>query len=105
MRHLLSKSIKFFGCENYVFSYPFFNKKGGLIFLEEKPDALEFISDYVKTLALYDAKLYFCSHRQLYKQFCNFIPSIYSLCHIMQNICDFRSDVFMTDCSYRVYIF
>ena len=32
----------------YGFSYLFFNKKGGLLFYDEKPDALIFISDYVK---------------------------------------------------------
>ena len=89
MRHLLSKSIKFFGYENLRFLYPFFNKNAGLFFQDEKPDALIFVSDYVKLLALYDAELYLCSRRQSYKQFCNFIPTIYSLCRIMRNICYF----------------
>ena len=59
---------------------------GGLIFREEKTDALISVSDYVKILALYDVELYLCSRLQSYKQFWNFIPTIYSLCHIMQNI-------------------
>ena len=89
MRHLLSKSINLFGYKNLRFLYPFFNKKVGLLFHDEKTDALIYVSDYVKILALYDAELNFGSHRQSYKQFCDFIPTIYSLCHIMQNTCHF----------------
>ena len=87
--------------KNYGFLYPFFNKKCGLLFHDEKTDALISVSDYVKILALYDVVLYLCSHRQSYKQFCNFIPTIYSLYHIMQNICHFiikniiRTDITM----------
>lgn len=39
---------KFSGIKNYCFLYLFFNKNGGLLFYDEKPDALNFISDYVK---------------------------------------------------------
>ena len=70
---------KFSGIKNYCFLYPFFNKNGGLLFYDEKPDALEFTSDYVKKLALYDAKLDFYPYRQSYKLFSDFIPTIYSL--------------------------
>lgn len=40
-------------------------------------------------MSIIHAEPNFCSHRQSYKQFCNFIPTIYSLYQIMQNICHF----------------